>query len=52
MPEDFENKEAPVLCSCGNWFDLFNGNGCKACKTVYCSDCLSESSDVCKKCKK
>lgn len=42
--------EEPVLCDCGKWFELSEGNPCGACKNVYCADCLKVPFGKCNSC--
>lgn len=47
--EDFGPDDMPCDCSCGNMFDLNDGNPCSQCKNLYCDDCC-EAWELCEGC--
>jgi len=49
--EDFDEDSQPCSCSCGEWFDLNDGNPCGSCKRLFCEDCLDEPFEDCPGCK-
>ena len=45
--DDFGEDAMPTPCvSCGNTFDLNDGNPCHKCHTVFCRDCARDVEDV------
>lgn len=49
--EDFDEDSEICFCSCGNAFDLHDGNPCLRCNTIFCEECVDEPFDVCPGCR-
>ena len=50
-PEDIASMEMPCMCECGNFFDLHDGNSCRDCDKVFCTECIEEPFELCPGCK-
>jgi hypothetical protein len=46
----FDEDSQPCVCSCGEMFDLEEGNTCGTCFKIFCEDCVEEPFDLCKSC--
>lgn len=41
----------PCVCSCGEIFDLYDGNPCNKCGVIWCDECIKEPFNPCPSCK-
>lgn len=47
----FKEMDCPCPCEgCGEWFELHDGPVCENCGEVFCPDCVSRETNLCRDC--